>query len=372
MYRRLGNYTIVAILLFLWVSLAISCQKKGNQPESVFNTPRERIDLLLPQNNKKYQVKLNGIEKTKSNNFIDPSKPLSVEISSEGKVLFSEEIAVPESRILVFSEVLGHGLMNTSKEHLHPLKVSVPPDTYGDATILLKGLSTHPNGIAIANNQEYFLLPADLASGQLFIEVLISNKPPVTKKLSPQNTSSIFPFMEIDGKLMILPSPTTEQIAQLVNDFDTFVSFMYSSEDYPKHKSLVVEIAAPIDLVFEGRRPPTALKEGSNPITYTLEPDTPTEFQFIADHDGNRDGWMYLTIVRIYDPDKPDEPLQTLNRTGVIYGFKGNGYAMQGAGDYKFRCYKLIPQSSPDFPERSKRSTDHYPLFMEALSFKLD
>lgn len=380
-------FSIKLIGILLTALLLSSCEDVTNKP--MVNNPFTEVEFKLPKGNE-YQIKLNGLEidAKKLKGYTTPNEPVSIEISLDGKEVFNKtDLAIPDNKIFSFYEVLGHGLMNITQpaEELHTLKVVVPAPTEG-VTILVKGIADKPNGIAIDNDTECQLSAADVATGKVSVEILKENDLVWDRTISAEENSSQFALTWTpDQKLIMLEKPTDEMKAKIQKKYDVWVTFMFSSEHYPGHSSLVVEVAEPKDLIVDPMEGiPTGLKEGATPVSFTLKEGKPSKFEFFADVPENHSmDWWYITIVKIYDPADPDNPIYSIdnviddlaNKGALPPLFYGFGEVPEKP-EYRFRCYKLIPMEHPDSPydpeDWGEVPVVHYSVFEEGFSYTLD
>lgn len=365
---RVCGYKVWGVLLL--TLFFISCDKKADSTPLVANGTYKVIEFNLPTD-KEYQIKLNGILWEDTKGFADVNAKVDIELLSDGQVVFTgEEMAIPEDLVFSFYNVVGHGLQTLPKERRHLLSVTVTDPNEG-VEIFVKGLESAPNGILIDNTGSYMLDQNDVSKGGISVEVSKDNNVIWSQSIEKEDKSSQFLLLwSSEQTLVMVTPPTQEQRDQIKNEYDTWLSFMYSSEDYPDHKSLILKIASEEHFIMSDDPlvpKPIALEEGYEPITYELKPDTPTKFQFVEIQGGIVLA-PYVHIVELYDPNKPDEPLEVFASNRYIYQCNSFAYTRQGEGETKFRCYKFVPKGHPDFRRRYKGN--HYALFQPDYSFK--
>lgn len=226
-------------------------------------------------------------------------------------MLFSEKaMPIPQDRTYRFNfnmvEVLGRGIINLPEEQYYKLKVAVQEPLDG-VQIMVKGFEDYPQGVEIKNVQEYTLSQDDVAKKELLVEISKGGKvlftQPLKKDAEKTNISLVWTPEQDD--LVPLTPPSQEMRDQLVGPYDTWLSLMYSSKDYPDIKSMIVELAP--GHYFEDPYMPVDFKEGYDPIRIEMTPDTPTEFMLFNE----AEEYGALFIYKIYDAAKPDEPMVT-------------------------------------------------------------
>lgn len=285
-------------------------------------------------------------------------------------MLFSEKaMPIPQDRTYRFNfnmvEVLGRGIINLPEEQYYKLKVAVQEPLDG-VQIMVKGFEDYPQGVEIKNVQEYTLSQDDVAKKELLVEISKGGKvlftQPLKKDAEKTNISLVWTPEQDD--LVPLTPPSQEMRDQLVGPYDTWLSLMYSSKDYPDIKSMIVELAP--GHYFEDPYMPVDFKEGYDPIRIEMTPDTPTEFMLFNE----AEEYGALFIYKIYDAAKPDEPMVTGNDGGYILDYNDYGYNIQGENNYKFRTYQFVPSDSPLLPEGVYAYFSPYPAYRMVYSFE--
>lgn len=374
--------TIKTIKQLLWASLPAlllllsACSTEFDSTPEVATEVYKVAKFSFPDNG--YTIAINGtpadsvvVDREKSK-LVTINKPFWVEVTKEGQQLFADSVTYNESGIITFYDVVGHSLMPLTAEEQHSLSVSVAEPAEG-VKILVKGIEGNPQGVEITNGAPSMLSQADVAKGGLTIEVSKGGEVLYNKLIEKDaNASKINLLWAAANELIALNPPTDEQREQLEKEGGIFVSFMFSSKDYPQYKSLIVEAASDLHLELNSMGEGTAvLKEGATATVYEIFPDAPSEFKLFSDFED----YTFLSVIKLYDPEKPDEPLQTTydffeDASMKVLNFSYDQQA--GESDYKFRCFKFVPSSSPDFPAENGDINwmDPVPLFQPMYSFK--
>lgn len=324
------------------------------------------VEFELPElNRKKYQLKVNGKE-VESRIFAEQKSSLDLEVFYDGQVIYSSKgLGIPEDRTFRFHfvEVLGRGIINLRESQRHLIMVTVVDD-FEEKKILLRGMEGHPNGVVLEDKTSYILNQEEVQQGNLSLEIYQADQMIWSDKVHPETNKTLITLVgnPVDGLLPLSP-PSEEMRKQLVDQYDTWISFLYSKKDYPEIETLVVELAP--NHYFVDPEMIDELQEGKEPIVIELLPDKPSAFTlFNSFEEGGR-----LCIYKMYDKAKPEEPLLIAGDWGIVFWTDEWGYNEQGEDDYKFRTYKLVPEDSDELSPDTPAFTFPFPLFKIAYSF---
>ncbi|MDO5036648.1 MAG: hypothetical protein Q4D93_06780 [Porphyromonas sp.] len=366
---RYHTYLVRGLWLFPLMLLLLSCDKTGAAITGITGDTFVPVDFEFPDdaNGVNYQIKVNGQEIGRSV-LLPQNQKIEVEISLDGKVVYSGgelEIPVDHKFAFYFIKALGYDrLINIPLDQRHPLTVTVI-HPYEGMKILIKGLDGAPNGVEVISGQTYTVYQADLAKGDVVVEVYKEEELLYTELLERDSTETNISLVEdAEHQLTQMTPPDSSLRDQLVGPYDTWLSFFYSSKDYPDASSLVLELAP--SRYFTDPHYPESLKEGVESIVIELTPDQPTDFVLVNELKEHDALWIY----KVYDPAKPEQPLLTIEEWGVVFRCDANSYNMQGENGYKFRTYKLVPKDSPEIPDEIYAFASPFPLYQKGYSFK--
>lgn len=376
MVRRTFIFSRFSCVLLLLASL-VSCNKVSDMPKLL--TSFIEVKFNLPEG-RDYEIKLNGVnvDAEKLIGYTAPDAPVNIEVLEGGNVVFTNnDIEIPDDKIFIFHDVIGHGLSILPEDEQHKLSVSIPEPSDG-IEVLIKGLTSQPNGVIIPHGKEVTLDQKDVITGKLYIEVVKDGTSLWDEKIDPNKVQTKVVLLWLEGTLFAIDPPTQEQRDLLVEQFDTWISFTYSSKDFPEVKKMILEMAPDAFLVIDGSgypMVPTTYKEGYKPIVFEILPDTPTKFQLVNVYNEGD----YLNVVKVYDAEKPDNPLILMDNGDYLYPFSYDerNYTRHMPIDpntnqpilYRFRCYRLIPSTSDRYDSNSM-ITDPGLLFEPSLSFE--
>lgn len=368
-------YTIVFGIL-LTSLLLFSCKKTDEMTE--YLTPHETVTFEFPndKNYYNYEVKVDGkvlkrireMDATPPILFMSKRKEkIDVEVSLNGSVIYSQKgMKIPEDRTVnfYFTKVLGYEVVkNVPEEQRHKMLITIL-NPFEGMTIVVKGIDGKPEGVRVTSGQEYTLDQADIDRGDVTVEVYNGNKLLYSTTLATGPKQTVITLAG-DSENLTRITPPSEEMRQQIrpNTHDCWVSFMYASKDYPDIESMILEVAPSNyyenrDVPEEGKFSP---EHSDGPIKIELLPDTPSDYILINTLEKEFDG---LWINRLYDAKDPEHPLVTLIWWKLTYIFNTISYD-QGEEKFKFRTYRFIPKSSPDYPDQ----VEHYPKFMKEFAF---
>lgn len=368
--------TIKTIKQLLWASLPAlllllvpACQTDGELVSVFQDTPHKAIQFAFPKG-AEYTFSINGIMQDSLDSrgystyiYVPTTVPFEVEVSSfTDEVVFADSLTYNESGIIAFYNVLGHGLMaNLTATEMHPFAISVAEPAEG-VKIVLKGIEGNPQGVELKNGQSYILSQTDVTKGGLSVEVSKGGEVLYTKPVDKAaNATKLGLLWASEQSLFAWEEPTQEMRDQLVEPFDTWVSFLFSAADFPHHKKLMLELAPDAFLVMDDASGfpmnPTTYKEGYAPIVYELLPDVPAEFQLVNGYNE----MDYMNVIKLYDPEDPDNPIISMDNFDFVYPFLYNSddYEQGMPTDpatgkpiiYRFRCYSITSDKQLKFEQ---------------------
>lgn len=372
-------YTIVFGIL-LTSLLLFSCKKTDEMTE--YLTPHETVTFEFPndKNYYNYEVKVDGkvlkrirgMDTTPPTLFMSKRKEkIDVEVSLNGSVIYSQKgMKIPDNKKVTFyfTKILGYeGVKNVPEEQRHKMLITIL-NPFEGMTIVVKGIDGKPEGVRVTSGQEYTLDQADIDRGDVTVEVYNGNKLLYSTTLATGPKQTVITLAG-DSENLTRITPPSEEMRQQIrpNTHDCWVSFMYASKDYPDIESMILEVAPNnyfenTDYPEEGKFSP---EHSDGPIKIELLPDTPSDYVLINSLEKEFDA---LWINRLYDAKDPEHPLVTLISWKMTYIF--DTFYEQGEGKFKFRTYRFIPQSSPDYPPDLVGSIfEHYPKFMKEFAF---
>lgn len=366
---KLQRYFARFFLAILTFILLLSCSKENEKIPFVAKEMHERVAFIFP-NGGVYQLKLNGVDMGENirDAYLDIANPIDIELISDGQVIFSgSQISIPKDKQIAFCDVLGHGIQVLPADRQHTISVSIA-EPVEDIQILLKGLEGNPQGVKVLNNEEQILNQDDVRTDKLSVEIRRGEQTlkSIDIKADSRSSKFILTWISKDELAQVTP-PTEEQRKLLKEEFDTYFSFIFFEKDFPDHKKLIVELAPDTFMEMDESGYPVAVAEGFEPFSFELISGTPSEFQLVA---GYNDG-DYLNVVRLYDPNDPNNPLLTLDQMGYIFIYDDYNYSLDipEGTNYKFRCYQLVPSTSPTYTSSQQRTDPEF-VFNSSLSFE--
>lgn len=369
-------YTIVFGIL-LTSLLLFSCKKTDEMTE--YLTPHETVTFEFPndKNYYNYEVKVDGkvlkrireMDATPPILFMSKRKEkIDVEVSLNGSVIYSQKgMKIPEDRTVnfYFTKVLGYEVVkNVPEEQRHKMLITIL-NPFEGMTIVVKGIDGKPEGVRVTSGQEYTLDQADIDRGDVTVEVYNGNKLLYSTTLATGPKQTVITLAGDSENLTPITPPSEEMRQQIrPNTHDCWVSFMYSSKDYPDIESMILEVAP--SNYYENRDMPEEDKFSpeypDGPIKIELLPDTPSDFILINTLKEDDSLW----INKLYDAKDPEHPLVRLVWYQSTYIFWTLAYK-QGEEEFKFRTYRFIPETL-DFGS-SEVYTLHNPTLMKEFSF---
>lgn len=371
-------YTIVFGIL-LTSLLLCSCKKTDEMTE--YLTPHETVTFEFPndKNYYNYEVKVDGkvlkrirgMETTPPTLFMSKRKEkIDVEVSLNGSVIYSQKgMKIPEDKTVnfYFTKVLGYEVVkNVPEEQRHKMLITIL-NPFEGMTIVVKGIDGKPEGVRVTSGQEYTLDQADIDRGDVTVEVYNSDKLLYSSTIATGAKQSVITLAG-DSENLARITPPSEEMRQQIrpNTHDCWVSFMYASKDYPNIESMILEVAP--SNYYENREMPEIDKFSpeypDGPIKIELLPDTPSDYILINTLEKGDALWTN----RLYDAKDPEHPLVSLIWWKFTRIF--DTYYDQGEKELKFRTYRFIPKSSPDYPpEKLNTVHEHYPKFMKEFAF---
>lgn len=368
-------YTLV-FSIFLTSLLFCSCKKTNEMTE--YLTPFTRVIFTFPNDDyRKYEVKVDGKRVPLDDwghgiNMSQRKEKIDVEVSLNGSVIYSQKgMKIPEDKEVTFyfTKILGYEVVkNVPEEQRHKMLITIL-NPFEGMSIVVKGIDGKPEGVDVTSGQEYTLDQADIDRGDVTVEVYNGDKLLYSSPIATGSKQSVITLAG-DSESLTPITPPTEEMRQQIrpNTHDCWVSFMYASKDYPDIESMILEVAPSnyfenTDWPEEGKFSP---EHSDGPIKIELLPDTPSKYILINTLEKDFDA---LWINRLYDAKDPEHPLVRLISWKLTYIFDITTYA-QGEKDFKFRTYRFIPQSSPDYPPEQVGSIfEHYPKFMKEFAF---
>lgn len=365
-------YTLVLSILLV-STLFYSCKKADEMTE--YLSPHTQVEFRFPNDDyTKYEVKVDGkrVQLFSSGHALYMSKrkeKIDVEVSLNGSVIYSQKgMKIPEDKTVnfYFTKVLGYEVVkNVPEEQRHEMLITIL-NPFEGMTIVVKGIDGKPEGVRVTSGQEYTLDQADIDRGDVTVEVYNGNKLLYSTTLATGPKQTVITLAG-DSENLTRITPPSEEMRQQIrpNTHDCWVSFMYASKDYPDIESMILEVAPSNyyenrDMPEEGKFSP---EHSDGPIKIELLPDTPSDYILINTLEKEFDG---LWINRLYDAKDPEHPLVTLIWWKLTYIFNTISYD-QGEEKFKFRTYRFIPKSSPDYPDQV--NFEHYPKFMKEFAF---